>query len=276
MKTKNEPKFKKDEILFHNKHSSAYDAVHRLDSLREKYVCGDFLKWLSKLNNDALVLEIGGGTGHTAIQVAERGYHIVTSDISPDMLRVSREKFQRQGLTNFVDFAVVDGEKLPFVKEYFDCVMIVAAFHHLLNPRKCLSEIHRCLKPGGYLIIGVEPNYNYRRWIHTLGSLKRAIISERLLRRKPPSYSGASPADEISTGFKKRELLSLLSESGFTVVESHNLLYLLAINDFISSIIGINLPAFMERAFMHADELIRRIPLIKEASRELSVLCQKR
>ena len=61
MKTKSEKEFKKGEVLFHNEHSAEYDAVHRLDSLREKYVCGDFLKWLSKLNNDALILEIGGG-----------------------------------------------------------------------------------------------------------------------------------------------------------------------------------------------------------------------
>lgn len=52
---KSEIKFKNGEILFHNKHSVEYGAMHRLDSLSEEYVCGDFLKWFSKLNHDDFI-----------------------------------------------------------------------------------------------------------------------------------------------------------------------------------------------------------------------------
>ena len=50
---------------------------------------------------------------------------------------------------------VVDTENLPFKKDEFDCVTLLATLNHIPKPKreKVISEIKRVLKPNGKLII---------------------------------------------------------------------------------------------------------------------------
>jgi SAM-dependent methyltransferase/uncharacterized protein YbaR (Trm112 family) len=43
------------------------------------------------------------------------------------------------------------GDELPFLSESFDAVAIQAVLEHVPYPRKVVNEIHRVLKPGGYV-----------------------------------------------------------------------------------------------------------------------------
>jgi SAM-dependent methyltransferase len=43
------------------------------------------------------------------------------------------------------------GDELPFLADSFDAVAIQAVLEHVPYPRKVVSEIHRVLKPGGYV-----------------------------------------------------------------------------------------------------------------------------
>jgi SAM-dependent methyltransferase len=45
------------------------------------------------------------------------------------------------------------GEELPYEDEIFDTSIIAATLDHCLDPKKVISEAHRCLKPGGTLIV---------------------------------------------------------------------------------------------------------------------------
>ena len=204
-------KIKRGEIEHHDAHAEEYDHAHGFKTIRREYMQNDFLKWLGKLNKDAVVLEVGGGTGNDAIQVAKRGIDIVTSDISKKMLMVSRRKFRGENLMSFPNFVVCDGEDLPFTSESFDCVMIIATLHHLIDPIKSLREIHRCLKPNGYLIIGTEPN----PWQFKLRFLKHSQIGRKIIKiqskdKSKYTVNGVSPADEITQGFKKKDILDIL------------------------------------------------------------------
>lgn len=44
---------------------------------------------------------------------------------------------------------IVDGHELPFCDEAFDAVICQAVLEHVLDPQRCVGEIHRVLKPGG-------------------------------------------------------------------------------------------------------------------------------
>jgi SAM-dependent methyltransferase len=44
---------------------------------------------------------------------------------------------------------VCDGHDLPFKDGVFDGVVVQAVLEHVLDPQRCVSEIHRVLKPGG-------------------------------------------------------------------------------------------------------------------------------
>lgn len=248
---------KRGEIEHHDAHAKEYDSAHNLETVKIKYLHNDFLKWLSKLNKNALVLELGGGTGNDAIKVAKRGFNIITSDISRKSLYICKEKFEKGTLMNLANFIIIDAEALPFIDESIDCVMIVATLHHFVNLNVALQEIYRCLKPGGYLIIGSEPN----QWQFKLRSVKRSIIGRKLLKifNKKYTIDKTSPADEITKGFKKEDLLKILHKSGFTVLEFNGLLY---INGLINAI-GMNLPALFEGVFLQFDKIIGHHPFNK-------------
>lgn len=48
------------------------------------------------------------------------------------------------------------GEALPFQKEAFDLVICENVLDHAMNPKAILREIHRVLRPGGVLFLGVN------------------------------------------------------------------------------------------------------------------------
>jgi SAM-dependent methyltransferase len=53
---------------------------------------------------------------------------------------------------------------LPFAEATFDGVLSVAVLEHVPDPRRCVSEIARVLKPGGWVFVavpGLQPYHGY-------------------------------------------------------------------------------------------------------------------
>lgn len=46
-----------------------------------------------------------------------------------------------------------DGETLPFEDCYFDGILASEVLEHVMDLKKCLSELHRVIKPGGRILI---------------------------------------------------------------------------------------------------------------------------
>ncbi len=133
-------------------------------------------------------LEVGVGTGRFAVPLGiKKGI-----DPSARMLDIARLR----GLD--ADEGVC--EKLPYADASFDLVLIVTALWLADDPRKCLSEIHRVLRPGGYVLVGfVDRESALGRKYEEKRDKSRFYADARLL-----------SADEI---------LSMLDEAGFSDVE---------------------------------------------------------
>jgi SAM-dependent methyltransferase len=54
---------------------------------------------------------------------------------------------------------VADGHDLPFLDGSMDGVVVQAVLEHVLDPQRCVAEIHRVLKPGG--IVYAETPFMY-------------------------------------------------------------------------------------------------------------------
>jgi SAM-dependent methyltransferase/uncharacterized protein YbaR (Trm112 family) len=68
---------------------------------------------------------------------------------------------------------IVDAHNIPFVEEYFDGVIIQAVLEHVVDPFRCVSEIHRVLKKDGLVYAETpfmqqvhEGRYDFHRFTH--------------------------------------------------------------------------------------------------------------
>ncbi len=95
------------------------------------------------------VLELGCGTGSTALALAPHVARIVATDVSEVMLDKGREKLRDQGIDN-LDFAQADAADAPTGP--FEMVLAFNLLHLLEDMDDALSEIAARVKPGGLFI----------------------------------------------------------------------------------------------------------------------------
>ena len=108
---------------------------------------------LLKMQNDCLLLDVGGGTGRIAQFFASEKQQVYLIDISQKMLVESRSK-------NKVMPACSQSEYLPFPDESFDRIIMVDALHHLIDQAQSIAELWRVLKPNGRMVIE-EPDIQH-------------------------------------------------------------------------------------------------------------------
>jgi ubiquinone/menaquinone biosynthesis C-methylase UbiE len=97
-----------------------------------------------------LLLDVGSGTGHWLPVFERRGYEVVSLDLSQAMLAVARKRFGAGPV-----MVRADALELPFADSRFDVVLSMATLEFTGHHHRVLDEMHRCLKPGGRLLVGV-------------------------------------------------------------------------------------------------------------------------
>jgi len=95
---------------------------------------------------DKRILEVACGTGRFTVMMAQQGADIVGLDISPAMLAQGREKAQRVGVDDHVEFMRGDAARLPFPDDHFDAVFAMRFFHLADRPVTFLRELRRVSK----------------------------------------------------------------------------------------------------------------------------------
>ena len=123
------------------------------------------------LKNDDDVLEIGCGTGTTAIYHAPSVKQILATDIAPKMIDIARSKACAANVRN-VRFEVSDIGKLGDRSEHFDVILAHSILHLVDDVDRVLRQLHRMLKPGGVLISStncIGDNAAFLRYVAPLG-----------------------------------------------------------------------------------------------------------
>ena len=100
---------------------------------------------------DWQALELGCGTGSTAIEHAPHvaRYHAV--DISENMLMIGREKAAAKGIDNITfEQSSVEGFHAP--DGTYDAILTLSLLHLLEDLDGALARIHKMLSPGGIFV----------------------------------------------------------------------------------------------------------------------------
>lgn len=111
---------------------------------------------------DKDVLEIGVGLGCDHFCFAKGGNRMTALDISREHLRLTSMHLKLEGLSTHAVYG--DAEKMPFEDNSFDVVYTFGVLHHTPDFHAALSEVHRVLRPGGRIILGVYHRHSLFFW----------------------------------------------------------------------------------------------------------------
>ena len=100
---------------------------------------------------DMEVLEIGCGTGSTAIAHAPYVRQIHATDISPRMIEIARDKAKAAGIAN-ATFEVQDANVIDAPDASLDVVMAHNLLHLVDDREQVIESVYRKLKPGGVFV----------------------------------------------------------------------------------------------------------------------------
>jgi len=100
---------------------------------------------------DMEVVELGCGTGSTAIIHAPFVKHIRAFDISSKMLEIARTKAVMAGIKN-ISFEVASCDDLTVPNESTDIVLAMSILHLLEDKEAVIEKIYRMLKPDGVFV----------------------------------------------------------------------------------------------------------------------------
>ena len=101
--------------------------------------------------DDSEVLEIGCGTGSTALAHAPYVKRILATDISPAMINIARGKAEAGQIEN-VSFETRAGADHDIQESCYDVIMAHNLLHLLEDPQAAIAAVYRGLKPGGVFI----------------------------------------------------------------------------------------------------------------------------
>ncbi len=106
-----------------------------------------------KLKSDAIVADIGAGTGYFAVRFAHmvpKG-RVYAVDAEPDMVKYLAERAKRSGLGNLTAIQAQPGD--PKLPGKVDLAILVDVYHHVENREQYFRQLQQSLKPGGRLAV---------------------------------------------------------------------------------------------------------------------------
>lgn len=162
----------------------SHEREHPWFTHRVKVILKAFAAYVAKTED---ILEVGAGTGHTALALLEDGYR----NPSIGEIHINGLLHAKQyGLDKLYQF---DLRSPPF-HEHFDVVALFDVLEHIADDKLALRNIHGMLRPGGRVILTVPAH----RWLW-------------------------SRIDELAGHHKRynrKGLVSLLGSAGFEMLES--------------------------------------------------------
>jgi ubiquinone/menaquinone biosynthesis C-methylase UbiE len=149
--------YKQEVADFYDRRSQTYDDNESLIQ-----ICHRLLEY-AQVEVGQTILDIGTGTGHLAIALAQivgdKG-RVIGIDISSRMLEQARIKFDELRFKN-IELQLADAEALDYPINTFDRILCANTFPWLEDKEATLRLWHQFLKPGGQISIHTPADTAY-------------------------------------------------------------------------------------------------------------------
>jgi len=106
-----------------------------------------------KLPPDAVVADIGSGTGYFAVRLARAvpNGKVYGADVAPDMVKFLNDRAARENLANLSSHAA--GDNGPNLPAPVDLALLVDTYHHIPRRSRYFEQLKAALRPGGRIAI---------------------------------------------------------------------------------------------------------------------------
>lgn len=133
--------------------NAKWDQVFTRQALRRAEVA----EWLDRLapGQGETLLDIGSGPGFVSLMAAARvgaTGMVIAVDRSADALRYLAERQSEQGVENICRIAA-DAATLTLPDTTVQAALLTVVLHHTPDPPALVAAAHRCLAPGGRLLV---------------------------------------------------------------------------------------------------------------------------
>jgi 2-polyprenyl-3-methyl-5-hydroxy-6-metoxy-1,4-benzoquinol methylase len=197
--------------------------------------------WFTSLARRPHCLDCGGGTGNLALKMLARGWNVTVVDVSTEMLALLREKARVKGYSPWLVNSSIE-RFLEETREAYDLVAFSSVLHHLYSYASVVRRAAARVCPGGVFYSNYDPavpkSLFWTRVLDTLDiSLAKTMfdpsdvlpaIGRRFLKvfehRDPQFRRKLVSAGDLAeyrarTGVNDRQVLRLLRNTGFSIVE---------------------------------------------------------
>jgi SAM-dependent methyltransferase len=115
----------------------------------------------------ARVLDVAAGSGNISLPAAATGADVVSTDLTPELLRRSQARAAARGLT--LDYQEANAHALPFGDGEFDAVISAIGVQFAPDHRRAADELVRVCRPGGTIgVISWTPEGFFGRMLATI------------------------------------------------------------------------------------------------------------
>jgi len=219
-------------------HSAAPTGSHEFFSETEQHRFRIHTDWDRPFLKEAIrftehtgksVLEVGVGIGVDALEWHKAGNHVTGIDYNVPSVEITKARFRDAGAKG--TFLNGDAEDLPFPDGSFDVVYSYGVLHHTPGTEKAISELHRCVKPGGKAIVML-----YYKWsamvfgeilwgcgIRRGGLWKTRSIAELLSRYTEWDSQAEGNINPLTKVYSKREIRKMFRHFREVEIELHYL-----------------------------------------------------
>lgn len=149
------------------------------------------------------VLIVGGGTG-LDLQYLPQTVSIMATDFTPSMVSRMKRTLQEHQLQG--EAKVMDGQNLEFEDATFDKVILHLILAVIPNPKACIQEVERVLKPRGKIVVYDKfiPNHSKPSLFRRIGNLFTNLLATDITRSLSEilTHTNLKIINTLNGGFK--------------------------------------------------------------------------